>query len=165
MIINKVNHQGGFTLLEVMVALSIVAVATIGTFNVFAVANKAVDSAREQSKVSRWVASHLAELDLHDQQPGVSQGQYDKRYRWQLTIIEHEVSKPFVASISSTPIAHSGKVFERQKKALESPVIARATSHDLLRATLIVESLSTGQTQVFNQLLLTKVLRGESYVE
>ena len=89
----------GFTLLETLVALSVLAVSLGVTYQVFSSALQGSSLAGDYAQASMFADSHLSEIGstVHTL-PSVSEGAYNQRYRWKLEV------QPMDASASKTVV-------------------------------------------------------------
>lgn len=84
----KRNAIGGFTLLETLVALSVLAVSLGVTYQVFSTALQGSALADDYAQASMYADSHLAEIGKKAHLlPGVSEGFYNQRYSWKLEVL------------------------------------------------------------------------------
>jgi len=84
------NHlkQTGFTLLETLVALSVLAISLGVTYQVFSSALKGTSLADDYALASMYADSHLAEIGNRvNSYSRVTEGAYNDRYRWKLEVI------------------------------------------------------------------------------
>ena len=83
----RVVFQSGFTLLETLVALSVLAISLGVTYQVFSSALQGSALADDYAKASMYADSHLAEIckKVH-LLPVVTEGSYNQRYRWKLEV-------------------------------------------------------------------------------
>lgn len=81
------RNQRGFTLLETLVALSVLAISLGVTYQVFSSALRGSTLADDYAQASMYADSHLSEVGkkIH-LLPNVSEGIYNQRYRWKLEI-------------------------------------------------------------------------------
>lgn len=83
----RIKKISGFTLLETLVALSVLAISLGVTYQVFSSALQGSSLADDYAQASMYADSHLAEIgSLVDTLPRVSEGSYNQRYRWKLEI-------------------------------------------------------------------------------
>ena len=93
------RKQHGFTLLETLVALSVLAISLGVTYQVFSSALHGSTLADDYAKASMYADSHLAEVGKKVHLlPNVSEGSYNQRYRWKLEV------QSLDASNSSNPL-------------------------------------------------------------
>lgn len=92
--IKPCRKQQGFTLLETLVALSVLAISLGVTYQVFSSALRGSTLADDYSQASMYADSHLAEVGKNVHLlPSVSEGSYSQRYRWKLEIQSLDASK------------------------------------------------------------------------
>ena len=90
------SRSSGFTLLETLVALSVLAISLGVTYQVFSSALHGSSLADDYAQASMYADSHLAEISKNvPSLPSVSEGHYNQRYRWKLEV------KPLGGSNSS----------------------------------------------------------------
>jgi len=81
------RKQHGFTLLETLVALSVLAISLGVTYQVFSSALRGSTLADDYAQASMYADSHLAEVGKKVHLlPNISEGSYNQRYRWKLEI-------------------------------------------------------------------------------
>lgn len=81
------SKQRGFTLLETLVALSVLAISLGVTYQVFSSALRGSTLADDYAQASMHADSHLAEVGKNVHRlPSVSEGSYNQRYRWKLEV-------------------------------------------------------------------------------
>lgn len=79
--------QSGFTLLETLVALSVLAISLGVTYQVFSTALQGSALADDYAQASMYADSHLAEIGQSvNAKIGVTEGSYSKQYRWKLEV-------------------------------------------------------------------------------
>ncbi len=97
-----VNPQNGFTLLETLVALSVLAISLGVTYQVFSSALRNSALADDYAQASMYADSHLAEIGkkVHVL-PSVSEGSYNQRYRWKLEVqdLDQTTSRSLVETV------------------------------------------------------------------
>lgn len=92
---NRCRRERGFTLLETLVALSVLAISLGITYQVFSSALQASALADDYAQASMYADSHLADISKKVHLlPLVSEGSYNQRYSWKLEV------KPFDGSSS-----------------------------------------------------------------
>lgn len=84
----RYRREGGFTLLETLVALSVLAISLGVTYQVFSSALRSSTLADDYAQASMYADSHLADIGrkVHAL-PAVSEGSYNERYSWKLEIL------------------------------------------------------------------------------
>jgi len=82
------RRQAGFTLLEVIIAFALLAVALTLLLGSLSGASKQVRAADDSTRASLHAQSLLAQLGVGERlQPGRSEGEFEGgRYRWQLEV-------------------------------------------------------------------------------
>ena len=81
------NRLGGFTLLETLVALSVLAISLGVVYQVFSSSLRGTELANDYAKASMYADSHLAQIgEKVHQLVGTSEGAYNSRYQWQLNV-------------------------------------------------------------------------------
>ena len=79
--------QRGFSLLEVIAAVLLLALAFTALMQVAASATNLTARAAERSEAALWARSLLdSAFALQPPQPGQSEGRFDARYRWRLAV-------------------------------------------------------------------------------
>ena len=82
------SKQIGFTLLETLVALSVLAVSLGVTYQVFSSALRGSTLADDYAQASMYADSHLAEIGKRvNKLSRITEGTYNDRYRWKLEIL------------------------------------------------------------------------------
>jgi general secretion pathway protein I len=100
--LKKDNKQKGFTLLETLVALSVLAISLGVTYQVFSSALQGSTLADDYAQASMYADSHLAEIGQSvNSKTGVTEGSYNERYHWKLEVKPLDVasSKPVVETV------------------------------------------------------------------
>ncbi|ATG75695.1 general secretion pathway protein GspH [Zobellella denitrificans] len=84
--------QGGFSLLEVLVAFAVLTVTLGVLLNIFSLAIRTTQSALEQQKAMLLAESKLTELDAGSRlRPGREQGWFDDHYWWETRVEEFDL--------------------------------------------------------------------------
>jgi len=84
---HRLRHAG-FTLLETLVALSVLAISLGITYQAFSSALKGSGLAEDYAQASMYADSHLAEVGIRvNTYSRITEGAYNDRYRWKLEII------------------------------------------------------------------------------
>ena len=92
----------GFSLMEVLVAMTILGVAFSTLFSLISGSLRNVDRIQEHDKIVRWGQMKLNEIVLHMNQassPPLS-GSFDDKYRWQANV---EPVRPLESSDNTSP--------------------------------------------------------------
>ncbi len=98
--------NNGFTLLETLVALSVLAISLGVTYQVFSSALQGSSLADDYAQASMYADSHLAEISKRiGNLSGVTEGSYNQRYRWKLEVLPLDGS-------NATPVTKSLKRYQ-----------------------------------------------------
>ena len=96
------KYSKGFTLLETLVALSVLAISLGVTYQVFSSALHGSTLADDYAQASMYADSHLAEIGstVHTL-PTISEGVYNQRYRWKLEVqaMDSSTSKTVIEDV------------------------------------------------------------------
>ncbi len=98
------NKTSGFTLLETLVALSVLAISLGIVYQVFSSSLRSSELANDYARASMYADSHIAEINEKvSQLIGQTVGSYDSRYKWRLNIQaqEDEIGRINLNSIKS----------------------------------------------------------------
>lgn len=98
----KYKREGGFTLLETLVALSVLAISLGITYQVFSSALRGSTLADDYAQASMYADSHLAEIGKKVHLlPGVTEGSYNQRYSWKLEVqsLDGSSSRSIIESV------------------------------------------------------------------
>lgn len=130
----KTNFKkiGGFTLLETLVALSVLAVSLGVTYQVFSTALQGSTLADDYAQASMYADSHLAEVGKKVHLlPGVSEGSYNQRYSWKLEVLplDGASSRSIIETVKRYQVVLN--VYWRARKGQRS---IRATTYRLASA-------------------------------
>ncbi|MET0332362.1 MAG: prepilin-type N-terminal cleavage/methylation domain-containing protein [Dyella sp.] len=88
-------RQRGFSLLEVIAAVLLLALAFAALMQVAASATNLTARAAERSEAALWARSKLdSAFALRAPQPGQSEGSFDALYRWRLTVTSWPGNEP-----------------------------------------------------------------------
>ena len=88
------NRSFGFTLLETLVALSVLAISLGTAYQVFSSSLRSTDLANDYAQASMYADSHLADIYGNiETLVGLSEGSYNKRYQWQLNVQPVDVNR------------------------------------------------------------------------
>ncbi|MFZ2223308.1 MAG: prepilin-type N-terminal cleavage/methylation domain-containing protein [Candidatus Deferrimicrobium sp.] len=94
----KAGRDGGFTLLEVLVAMTILAAGIIGLSMLFTGALRLAAGARDVSASTIYARQRMAEaVRVPAPVDGVEQGNFGDKYRWEVatTVLPKEEGKPY----------------------------------------------------------------------
>ena len=130
--IDRCGREDGFTLLETLVALSVLAISLGVTYQVFSSALQGSTLADDYAQASMYADSHLAEIGkkVHVL-PATSEGAYNERYSWKLEVqpLDGSNSRAVVETVKRYQIVLN--VYWHAKKGQRS---IRATTFRLARA-------------------------------
>lgn len=102
----------GFSLLEVMVAFTILAMLLGALFQVFSTALGSARSAERLSRATVIAQSRLAGLGFdHDLKPGVSTGTVDGDFHWRVTVGGYSDGELSVTSTAVRPLTVNVEVY------------------------------------------------------
>lgn len=83
----QINRAGGFTLLETLVALSVLAITLGVLYQIFGVSLRNIQHAKDYSYAQMLAESKLAEIGKGiPVMEGVYGGDFDNKYSWQMNI-------------------------------------------------------------------------------
>jgi len=125
----RCGRENGFTLLETLVALSVLAISLGVMYQVFSSALQGSTLADDYAQASMYADSHLAEISKKVHLlPGVSEGSYSEKYNWKLEIqpLDGSNSRSVVETIKRYQVVLN--VYWRAKKGQRS---IRATTFRL----------------------------------
>jgi general secretion pathway protein I len=81
------RHQTGFSLIEVIAAILLLAIAFTALMQVAGASIKLTQNAAEHSEAALWARSKLDSAFVEDAlQPGSTSGQFNSKFRWQLDV-------------------------------------------------------------------------------
>jgi general secretion pathway protein I len=81
------RHARGFSLLEVIAAIMLLAIAFGALMEVAGGSIRLTQKASDYTQAALWARSALdTRFVLEPLQPGVTQGKFDKRFRWRLQV-------------------------------------------------------------------------------
>ncbi|MBT2144307.1 MULTISPECIES: prepilin-type N-terminal cleavage/methylation domain-containing protein [unclassified Rhodanobacter] len=81
------RHQGGFSLLEVIAAIMLLAIAFTALMKVAGASINLTHNAAEHSEAAMWARSLLDSAFVGEPvRPGSRSGRFDPQYRWQLDV-------------------------------------------------------------------------------
>jgi len=81
------RHQNGFTLLEVIAAIMLLAIAFTVLMRVASGSIRLSQNANDHSEAALWARSLLDTAFVSEPiQPGTTSGRFDQRFRWQLQV-------------------------------------------------------------------------------
>lgn len=90
------RRSAGFTLIEVLVAFSILSLTLATLFSLLSTGARSTRVADEYGEAVVWAESKLAELGVSEPlRVGTRRGSFDARYRWELRIakrLPHDIS-------------------------------------------------------------------------
>ena len=87
------KKRGGFSLLEVMVALSILGIALTVVIQLFSGGLKLARNSRDYTKAVLYAKQVMEEMAMQERlNEGVEQGDLADGYRWQVTVSPREIS-------------------------------------------------------------------------
>ena len=90
--IRGVRGSRGFTLLEVLVAFTILAVALVALLRAFSSGLRGLDAAETASIAVQHARSKMAEIgSAMPLEPGAEEGAFDDGFRWRVTIEPHQI--------------------------------------------------------------------------
>lgn len=88
---SKSGRQGGFTLLEVMVAFVIFALVFATTLQILSGSMRNVKRSAEYTQAALWAQSRMAAVGIDPPlESGQYQGEFDDVYSWELEILPYE---------------------------------------------------------------------------
>jgi general secretion pathway protein I len=86
------NRTRGFTLLEVLVAFTILAVGLVALLRAFSSGLRGLDAAETASIAVQHARSKMAEVgSVIPLEPGAEEGAFDDGFRWRVAIEPHEL--------------------------------------------------------------------------
>ncbi|HWP48217.1 MAG TPA: prepilin-type N-terminal cleavage/methylation domain-containing protein [Candidatus Limnocylindrales bacterium] len=92
--------EGGFTLLEIIIALTILSIGLISAIEVFSHDLRLVLSSKEYTQALTHAQELIEELDLNPLTEGTEAGEFSDGYRWQRTVTPYSLDK----EESSSPV-------------------------------------------------------------
>ncbi len=118
------KRSTGFTLIEVLVAFSILAISFATIYQVFGTGMKNSVIANEYFYASQYASSLLDELDASkDIQFGISSGKFDKKFSWKLHVYpsdEHTFKKQTVMAVNVLANVYWGKEGKKREFSIET---------------------------------------------
>ncbi len=115
----RFRHLNGFTLLETLVALSVLAISLGVIYQVFSSALQGSSLADDYAKAAMYADSHLSEIGIRvGSLPNISEGAYNDRYRWKLEVQALEASNYPIETVKRYQIVLN--VFWKSKKGMRS---------------------------------------------
>ncbi len=102
--LSKVNHQSGFTLLEVMVAIVILGLGLTVVFELFSGGLKSVEISNDYSNAVILANKKMGELSLKEKlDVGKEMGDFseEESYKWEVEIIPYKVGEETDKEIAS----------------------------------------------------------------
>lgn len=99
------GRQGGFTLLEVLVAFIVFALVFGSVLEALGMALRNTRRSAEVSEVALWAQSKLDSLGtVEELEDGVDSGRFNARYDWRLEVRRHQVERSDGLSADSFPV-------------------------------------------------------------
>jgi general secretion pathway protein I len=89
------RHQSGFSLLEVIAAIMLLAIAFTALMKVAGASISLTQNAADHSEAAMWARSRLDSAFVGEPiTPGSSSGQFNQKFRWQLDVTSWNRSTP-----------------------------------------------------------------------
>ncbi len=86
---SRCNNTKGFTLIEVLVAFSILSLTLAAIFSLLSSSSRSTRVADEYSRAVVWAESKLAQLGVSEPlRLGTARGSFDEDYRWELQVVK-----------------------------------------------------------------------------
>lgn len=99
------RHQGGFTLLEVLVAFVIFALVFATTLQILSGSLRNVKRSAEYTQAALWAQSRLDAVGIDPPlESGQYQGEFDDDYSWELEIVPYEFNDDSGLILDEFPI-------------------------------------------------------------
>ena len=99
------RQQGGFTLLEVLVAFVVFVLVFGAVLEAMGLALRNTRRSAEVSEAALWAQSKLDSLGTVDElEEGSDSGEFSKRYQWQLDVSKYEVARTDGLAADSFPV-------------------------------------------------------------
>ena len=99
------RQQGGFTLLEVLVAFVVFVLVFGAVLEAMGLALRNTRRSAEVSEAALWAQSKLDSLGTVDElEEGSENGEFSKRYQWQLEVSKYEVVRTDGLAADSFPV-------------------------------------------------------------
>lgn len=99
------RQQGGFTLLEVLVAFIVFVLIFGAVLDALGMAMRNTRRSAEVSEAALWAQSKLDAIGTVDElEEGSDSGEFSQRYRWQLDVRKQEVERADGVSPDSFPV-------------------------------------------------------------
>ena len=98
-------RQGGFTLLEVLVAFVVFVLVFGGVLEAMGLALRNTRRSAEVSEAALWAQSKLDSLGtVEELEEGSESGDFSERYQWQLEVSKYEIARADGLSADSFPV-------------------------------------------------------------
>jgi general secretion pathway protein I len=102
------QRQGGFTLLEILVAFIVLAVVGGSLLQLFQGGMRNVAYSAEYSRAALLARSRLAELEAYPGLlPGEDEGAFDEHYRWRLVVTPYEDPLGEAGGVTGIELVHA----------------------------------------------------------
>jgi len=102
----------GFTLLEMLISISVVSVVLVGASNVSELGFQHLERSRDRQLASQFASSHFAVLEQEKNLTiGTSSGSYSERFQWQLRLEKLTIEEQKSTSYQLTPVAAYLSIF------------------------------------------------------
>lgn len=89
------RHQGGFSLLEVIAAIMLLAIAFTALMKVAGASISLIQNSADHSEAAMWARSRLDSAFVGEPiKPGTSSGQFNQRFSWQLQVTPWNENTP-----------------------------------------------------------------------
>jgi len=102
--LSKRRSARGFTLLEVLIAFTILAVSLVALLRAFSSGLRGLDAAEAATAAAQHARSKIEEVGTAIAlEPGVQEGEFEDGYRWRVVIDPHELGD--AAAAETLPLA------------------------------------------------------------